>query len=291
MTTAPRPPRTTLPALHAALRLLLPLLAALAGALLPPPALATRAPAEVAASAPAWWAAFDDPLLRELLARTNARPGLLLRGYVELRMAMLRAGIAEQLHTLSAQRLAAVRRRPVADPGPSGSALAEAQRRAQHFAQVFRAADVDADHRLGMLALLLGLDDPTLRRRLADRDGLPQVQAALPGAEPRPLRQDDPQGVEREWARQAVLDAAGRAQRSQSLLQAAQLQCDAARLRLRTQGSADPALDDTLADALTAWLLQAAQAVDDAGALALAWSQWLQAGGAAGTVAAPSPPA
>ena len=46
---------------------LVPLLAALAGVVLAPPAQAARAPSELALQTPAWWRAYDDPWLHDLV--------------------------------------------------------------------------------------------------------------------------------------------------------------------------------------------------------------------------------
>lgn len=272
------------------LRLLVPILAALAalvGVVLAPPAQAARAPSGLALHTPAWWSVYDDPWLHELLARSSARPGLVLRGYVELRVAVLRASIAERMHELSVDRLHRLERQLA--KGETGASLDPARQQAHRCTLLRRAAAADAGYRLVLLAAVTGEDAESLRPRFDVDVPLPQVSAPLPTAEPRSVRQDDPSSLEREWARQALLDAAERAQRSLALLQAAQLQREAVRLRQGAQAAGE----DAAAEPELAWLAQAAQAAGDSGALALAWSQWLQAGGAAflqPTARAPSSP-
>lgn len=258
---------------HAPLHLL-PLAAALLGAALPPPLHAAAAPTAIAAATPAWWASFDDPLLRELMGRSAVQPAPLFRSYVEMRVALSKLDISARLHDLAAQQVARLEQRGADD----GQALQAAWQRARQFAQLLQAVESDADHRLATLAALAHEDADALRQRLlATPEGgaLPQTRTALPLAEPRPLRSDDPASVPRELARLTLIDAAARERRAQALLQAAQLQLEAARLRASAQGD-----DDAATEAELQLLLQAARTVAERGALALAWSQWLLAGGA-----------
>lgn len=278
MTHASTPPRHTQPTpigLRAVRILTWSLLTCIAPAQAIPAPASTLVQAE--ASAPAWWAAFDDPVLRRLMQGSGAtvdRQAAVFRSYVELQVGALRWRIARQIEGLAHQQRRQVEE---SDTGTEGrqQLLDLLARRSEHVEAVLSTLAQENQQRLTVLAALKGMDPGLLSALLAAADGaprVPQVSASVPDQLPRLATHDERSDEQRQQALHLLIGAAARATRAQQLLQANRLSLDALKLR-HEAGAVDPL---AVMAAQLELLVQADHCVKAAGALAVAWAQLLR---------------